>query len=403
MISATSTLLIIIFASFASFGLADSLLGTGWIVMRGELAVPVHYAGFISMTVALCSTAASLGSVRVVRRLGTGMMLALSVTFTAAALLLFSFSNNFIFLILAAIPLGLGNGSIDAGLNNYVALHYDARRMSWLHCCWGLGASCSPLIMSAYLSRGQSWRFGYRTVGGIQAALALCLFATLFLWKRCDAARAANVTTQGGDTGGKHPSFGALLKVAGVKSALFTFVCYCSCESIAGLWSASYLTLIRGAAPELAARWVSLFYAGIMAGRFFGGILTARLNNKQMVRLCQGIITCGVIMLALPLPAQLNNIFMPLTMLLIGLGCGPIFPSLIKATPANFGAENSQAIIGMQMASSYASVMLMPPLFGRLASLTSFAFFPAVLALFLLLQFLLVGRLFRRAGTCKES
>jgi len=375
----TMLILILIYVSFISLGLPDSLLGSGWPSMFAFLQVPIHYAGVISMTIGGGTVVSSLLSAKVIRRFGTGVVTASSVFMTAAALVGFSLSRNFLIICFCALPLGLGAGSVDAALNNYVALHYQAKHMSWLHCFWGVGASISPLIMSACLRGGHGWYLGYRTVGVIQLCLAAVLLLSLPLWRK---------NSGGPERGAAPPGTGALLRLRGLKQALGAFFFYCTVESTTGLWGASYLVTIRGIAPETAARWIALYYGGITAGRLVSGFLTLRLNNRGMIRLGQTVSVCGAAALFLPFSQTvLPGLF------LIGLGLAPVFPSLTHETPDNFGAASSQAIMGMQMASAYVGTTLMPPLFGRAATLTGFAILPGFIAAALVIQIVLVERL----------
>jgi len=373
----TVLLLIIIYISFISLGLPDSLLGSAWPSMYNLLNVPLHYAGIISMIIASGTVISSIFSARIIKRCGTGVVTAVSVLMTAAALTGFSFSKSFYFLCLFAVPLGLGAGSVDAALNNYVALHYKARHMSWLHCFWGVGASIGPLIMSSFLINKNSWNLGYRTISIIQFCLVFILFISLPLW---DKKRAESAEKQ------KSVGFRNLFSIAGVKQILIAFFCYCSLETITGLWGASYLVIEKRISPEIAARWVTLYYLGITAGRFISGFITMKLNNKQMVRMGQIIIGCGIITLILPL----GNAALFCGLFMIGLGCAPIYPSLLHETPVNFGAEYSQAIMGIQMGSAYVGTTIMPPIFGWLASFLSFSIFPICIGIILIVMLITV-------------
>ena len=377
-------LLIIIYLSFISLGLPDSLLGSAWPSMYGSLNVPLHYAGFISMIVAGGTVVSSILSEKVIRRFGTGPVTAVSVLMTAAALLGFSFSHSFLFLCLFAIPLGLGGGSVDAALNNYVALHYKARHMSWLHCFWGVGATIGPVIMSSFLINKNSWNSGYRAISIIQFSLVLILFISLALWKNNNSAE--------NKTGNDSVKFNKLFGITGVKEVLFAFFCYCSIEMVTGLWGASYLVITKGISPEIAAQWIALYFLGITIGRFLSGFITIKFNNRQMVRMGQAVIGCGIIVLILPLgsSALLPGLF------LIGLGCAPVYPSLIHETPKNFGRENSQAIIGLQMASAYIGTTFMPPIFGQLASFIDFRIFPLFIGIILIAKIILTETLNRK-------
>jgi fucose permease len=375
----TILLLIIIYLSFISLGLPDSLLGSAWPTMYGDLSVPLYYAGIISMIIAGGTVVSSLFSGKIIRRFGTGIVTISSVFMTAAALIGFSFSHNFLYLCFWAVPLGIGAGAVDSALNNYVALHYKAKHMNWLHCFWGVGASIGPLIMSAYLANGDTWILGYRTVGIIQFFLVVILFFSLPLWNK-------NKTNELQMQTEKHKTitYWSLFNLPGMKQILVAFFSYCTIEAITGLWGASYLVTIRNISPEDAARWIALYYIGITAGRFISGFLSIRLNNRQMVRLGQSLIACGIVMLLLPF-----NYLLLAGFFTIGLGCAPIYPSLLHETPHYFGKEYSQVIMGMQMASAYIGTTLMPPLFGRLATFFDFSVFPIFVGAVLIIKILM--------------
>lgn len=370
-------LLAIIYLAFISLGLPDSLLGAAWPSMYPEFQVPVSYAGIISMVIALGTVISSLMSDRLTKRLGAGLVTAISVAMTALALFGFSFSHSFWMLILWSIPYGLGAGSVDAALNNYVALHYKSRHMSWLHCMWGVGASAGPYIMGFALSHGQNWNGGYRYIGILQVILTFILFISLPLWKKekKDAASESDATSD------HILTLREIFAIPGVKSVMLMFFCYSAIEQTSGLWASSYLVLHKGVAPETAATFASLFYIGITIGRAISGFITMKLNDTQMIRLGQGIIFLGVLALFLPLGSTISLI----GFILIGLGCAPIYPCIIHSTPDHFGADRSQAIIGVQMASAYVGTCLMPPVFGLIANNITVALLPAYLILFLVL------------------
>lgn len=370
-------LLAIIYLAFISLGLPDSLLGAAWPSMYPEFQVPFSYAGIISMVIALGTVISSLMSDRLTKRLGAGLVTAISVAMTALALFGFSFSHSFWVLILWSIPYGLGAGSVDAALNNYVALHYKSRHMSWLHCMWGVGASAGPYIMGFALSHGQNWNGGYRYIGILQVILTFILFISLPLWKKekKDAASESDATSD------HILTLREIFAIPGVKSVMLMFFCYSAIEQTSGLWASSYLVLHKGVAPETAATFASLFYIGITIGRAISGFITMKLNDTQMIRLGQGIILLGVLALFLPLGSTISLI----GFILIGLGCAPIYPCIIHSTPDHFGADRSQAIIGVQMASAYVGTCLMPPVFGLIANNITVALLPAYLILFLVL------------------
>ncbi len=371
-------LLVVIYLAFISLGLPDSLLGSAWPVMYREFSVPVSYAGGISMIIAAGTIVSSLQSDRLTKKFGTGKVTALSVLMTAAALFGFSISHSYAALCLWAVPYGLGAGSVDASLNNYVALYYASRHMSWLHCMWGVGASLGPYIMGYALTGGQGWNMGYLYIAILQIVLTAILLFSLPLWKK----RTAEGTDHSGEANAKPLSLRQIFSIPGAKEIMVTFFCYCALEQTAGLWASSYLVLQRGLSAETAAGFAGLFYIGITAGRAAGGFLTMKLNDTQMIRLGQGLILCGAVLLLLPFGERTALCGLVIT----GLGCAPIYPSVIHATPAHFGADKSQAVIGVQMASAYMGTCLMPPVFGFLANHIGAFLYPVFLLAILVLM-----------------
>ena len=379
-------LLAIIYISFISLGLPDALLGSAWPTMYGEFEVPVSFAGVISMIIALGTIISSLMSDRLTYKLGTGRVTAISVAVTAIALLGFSVSHSFWMLCLWAIPYGLGAGSVDASLNNYVALHYSSRHMSWLHCMWGVGASAGPYIMSYVLSGGQHWTAGYRVIGILQIILTAILFFSLPMWK-------GRKQADGGETDASKPlAFGEVIKIKGAKEVMITFFCYSALEQTSGLWASSYLALYKGVPNETAAFFGSMFFIGITIGRAINGFLTIKFTDTQLIRLGQGIIGIGVAAMLLPM----GQIVSLIGLILVGLGCAPIYPCVIHSTPAHFRKENSQAIIGIQMASAYVGICLMPPLFGLIANHISISLLPIYLLAILVAMVVMHERLIRK-------
>ena len=385
-------LLAVIYLSFISLGLPDSLLGSAWPSMYGTFGVPVSYAGLISMIISAGTIVSSLQSDRLTRRLGPGRVTALSVGMTAAALFGFSVSGSFWLLCLWAVPYGLGAGSVDAALNNYVALHYASRHMSWLHCMWGLGAAIGPSVMGMALSGGAGWNMGYRYISLLQVGLTAVLLLSLPLW-RVHKGRGG----EGGGVSAKPLTLAQVVRIPGAKAVMGAFFCYCGLEQTAGLWASSYLTLEQDLPAETAAGFAALFFLGVTAGRGLSGFLTLALNDRQMVRLGQGITALGILALLLPAGGEAAALA---GLVLVGLGCAPVYPCFIHATPEHFGAENSQAVIGVQMAGAYVGTCLMPPLFGLIASRVSPALFPAYLLAVLLAMVYAHERLLRarRAG-----
>lgn len=378
-----SLLLALIYVSFISLGLPDSLLGSAWPQMQESLGVSLSLGGVISFLITASTILSSLMSHRVIQRFGTGGVTMCSVAMTALALLGFSLSNSFFALCLWAIPYGLGAGSVDAALNNFVALHCKAKHMSWLHCFWGIGATGGPYIMGLCLSRGMGWQAGYRTISFLQMALTLILLLSLPLWKKQE------LPLSGGETvRPQTPQWGKLLKRPGVKAALTAFFFYSALELTTGLWGSSYMVAVRGISAETAAKWISLFYLGITAGRFFSGFLTLRFSDDTMVRLGEGTAILGIILMLLPL----HNLFLCLGLILTGLGCAPIYPSLLHATPQRFGKSLSQSLMGAQMAISYLGSTTMPPVSGFLSEKISMGLYPILLLVFALCMTILTEK-----------
>ena len=370
-----SLLLALIYVSFISLGLPDSLLGSAWPQMQESLGVSLSLGGVISFLITASTILSSLMSHRVIQRFGTGGVTMCSVAMTALALFGFSLSNSFFALCLWAIPYGLGAGSVDAALNNFVALHCKAKHMSWLHCFWGIGATGGPYIMGLCLSRGMGWQAGYRTISFLQMALTLILLLSLPLWKKQE------LPLSGGETvRPQTPKWGKLLKRPGVKAALTAFFFYSALELTTGLWGSSYMVAVRGISAETAAKWISLFYLGITAGRFFSGFLTLQFSDDAMVRLGECTAIVGILLILLPL----HNLFLCLGLILTGLGCAPIYPSLLHATPRRFGKSLSQSLMGTQMAISYLGSTTMPPVSGFLSEKISMGLYPVLLLVFAL-------------------
>ncbi len=388
-------LLGIIYVAFISLGLPDSLLGSAWPTMYQEFSVPVSYAGGISMIIAAGTIISSLESDRLTKKVGTGKITAVSVLMTAAALFGFSVSHSYAALCLWAVPYGLGAGSVDASLNNYVALHYASRHMSWLHCMWGIGASLGPYIMGYALIDGQSWNMGYLYIAVLQIMLTVVLFFSLPLWKK----QKTDNEVHSNPEIAKPLSLRQILKISGAKEIMITFFCYCALEQTTGLWASSYLVLQRRLTAENAAGFASLFFIGITAGRAVSGFLTLKLNDIQMIRLGQGMILYGIICLLLPF----GSISALLGLVLIGVGCAPVYPSLIHSTPTHFGAEQSQAVIGVQMASAYVGTCFMPSVFGFLASYISLSLFPLYLLAILILMAAMYTRMLTQLKKMKKT
>ena len=376
-----SLLLVLIYICFISLGLPDSLLGSAWPVLHNEISVPVSYAGIISATITAGTILSSLFSDKLLHKFGAGLVTAVSITTTAICLFGFSISNQFWMLILWSIPFGLGAGGVDAILNNYVALHYKAQHMSWLHCMWGVGASISPYIMSFALVKLENWNGGYLIVSIIQIILSLVIFISVPLWKKGST---DNTDTQK-QAESKSLSFKEIFSIKGAIPCFLMFFCYCAMEVTASLWASTYLVENWSFSPETAAGYASMFYIGVTLGRLINGFLAMGLGDKFLIRMGTVIIAIGIALLFIPF----HSIFALIGFVIIGLGCAPIYPCIIHMTPNVFGEDKSQAMIGVQIAFAYIGILAMPPLFGVIAENISISLLPIYLFVFLALIFVM--------------
>ncbi len=372
-------LLAVIYLAFISLGLPDSLLGSAWSTIRTDFDVPLSYMGLISMIISGGTIISGLMSERLTKKFGTKNVTIISVFLTAIALFGFSVTTEFYQMCLWGIPYGLGAGAIDAALNNYVALHYSSRHMSWLHCFWGVGTIVSPYIMSYALTHS-AWTDGYRIVSYLQFGILAVLLLTLPLWK-------INKSAAVGESNTKILGIKGALKIKGVPFLLIGCLSYCAAESTTMLWASSYLEGTRGATKDEAAAFGSLFFIGITVGRFLAGFISDKLGDNTIIRLGTAIALFGVLCIAFPFKTASIIGF-----IIIGLGCAPVYPCIIHSTPKNFGAENSQGIIGIQMASAYVGSTFMPPIFGLIANHISLKLMPVYLAFFFILLLIMISK-----------
>jgi len=367
--------LALIYLAFISLGLPDSLLGSSWPLMHLSFGVPVGSAGFLAIIVSTGTILSSLLSHRLIRRFGTGGVMVGSVSLTAIALLGTSLAPSFWMLIVLAIPMGIGAGAVDSGLNAFVAKHYAAKHMNWLHCFWGVGAMLGPILISALTKSGFGWRSGYFSIAMLQVALVTLLLFSLPMWRQFERRSARGEAEHDTEEKAKHTSLLAPLRAAGAKYAMATFFLYVTVENSFMLWGASYLVKVKGNLPADAAGWVSLFFVGITAGRALSGILSAKLSSEKLIRLGIMLVLGGLVVLLLPLP----NAVAPAALLVIGFGLAPIFPAMLHLTPVYFSKQDTQASMGLQMACAYTGSTLMPPLFGQIFAHTTFALMPVFL------------------------
>lgn len=392
-------LLAVIYVAFISLGLPDAVLGAAWPTMSVDLGAPISWAGGISMTISAGTIVSALLSDRMTLHFGAGKVTAVSVALTALALFGFSVAPNYWVLILLAIPYGLGAGGVDAALNNYVAIHYESRHMSWLHAMWGIGALTGPYVMGFALGAGQGWPWGYRYISILQVALTAILIFSLPLWKKRSEAKTGEVSGESdgtvNDETRKPLGVRGVLAIRGAKEILVMFFCYCALESTAMLWGSSYMVLGKGIDKTTAAMWASLFCIGITVGRLASGFLTMKFNDPTMIRLGQALVLTGIVSMLLPLPYNIGTI---VGLMIIGLGCAPIYPCVIHSTPVYFDEDKSQAIVGMQMACAYVGSMCMPPVFGLIAQHISVLWFPLYMLVFLVLMVIMHESLRKKCG-----
>lgn len=377
-----TVLLVIIYIAFISLGLPDAILGSAWTMIYEDLNVPISYAGLVTMIITGGTIISSFFSGKMIKKFGTWKVTTFSVFLTAMGLLGVYFAPSFIWICLLAVPLGLGAGAVDSALNNFVANHYEAKHMNWLHCFWGIGATSGPFIMSFYLLKENGWRSGYATIGIIQSILVVCLLLSLPLWRKFEDSKEEE------KKGSTSINVKTLLKLPGAKPTLIAFLCYCGIELTTGLWASSFLVFNSGLSAGLAAKWVSLYYLGITVGRFLAGFLSMKLNNKQMIRVGQLICLLVAVLLMIPF----SNNFKLVGLILIGLGCAPIYPAMLHETPNKFGKDLSQEIMGIQMATAYVGSTIVPPLFGMLSKFSGFGILPGFLLIFIVVMLLSTER-----------
>lgn len=373
----TTVLLVVIYMAFIGLGIPDSLFGTAWPAIYSEFQLPISFASFVTVTISGGTIVSSMASARVIERFGTEKVSAFSTAMTTAALLGFSCSGNLLMLCLFAVPLGLGAGAIDTALNNYVAVHYSAVHMSFLHCFYGVGVSVSPYILSLVISGEQGWRGGYRAAFGIQLCIALMLLFTLPIWKK------AHGNKDGEDRQERKAlTLKEIVKIPGVKLMWCLFITSCAIECTCGGWGSTFLVEYRHMAAEQAARMVMFYYMGMALGRFCSGVLAVRLDSWQIIKIGQWVLGTAIVMLLLPLPVSASA----LGLFLVGLGNGPLFPNFNYLTPQNFGEDASQSVMGTQMAASYVGIMAAPAVCGILGQFFGMGIFPPYLMAFFMIM-----------------
>ena len=389
-------LLVVIYIAFIGLGLPDSLFGTAWPAIYTEFGVPVSLGSIVSFISCFGTLISSLFSPKILNRFGTGKVTAVCTLVTVAALLGNSFAQSFWWLLLMAIPLGLGAGCIDAGLNNYVALHYKASDMNYLHCFYGIGVTVSPYLMSLALSGQNNWRDGYRLAFLIQLAISAVLLLALPLWKRSNEASSLENCKEDNP---RTLSMREMAKIPAIRAVWMVFITNCGVEVSTGAWVSTYLVQSNGMALDAAARVVMCYYMGFALGRLVSGLLSAKFTSWQLIKYSEILMTAAVVLMLLPL----GSIAAAIVLFLVGFGCGPVFPNMTHLAPQNFGRDVSQSVIGSQMAAAYVGIMALPPLFGLLAQFVGAWLLPWYLLLLCALMLCATFRLMmlmRQKGRC---
>lgn len=381
-------LLVVIYVAFIGLGLPDTILGAAWPLMHPDLSVPISAAGILSIIASIGTIISSLLTPKFLRILGTGKLVAYSIALTAIASIGFGFADSFGALCLWAIPMGVGAGAVDVAMNNFAAIYLESKHTNWLHASWGIGATLSPAILSCSIMFGNSWRGAYEIVAILLAIVFVLILISLPLWRKIETSNIAqdSASLQNAST----PKTSALslreaLRVPGMKLSFLTFFFYSALEISTGLWCGTYLTAC-GFKPETGALCVSLMFASVMIGRIISGFFAIKFTDHRLIYAGIFIVAIGCLVLSLPLPLWM----LPVCICLLGLGCAPVYPSLIHATPARFGEALSSQAISIQLAGSYVGSILMPPAFGLVAAKISVHLWPISLSIFVGLLLLCV-------------
>lgn len=362
-------LLIVIFIDFIGLGIPDSLFGAAWPAINSDFGLPISAANAVTVTMTVCSIISSLMSAKLTEKFSTSKIAAVSTALTAVGLFGFSISKNIYMMFFFTLFLGFGAGAIDAALNNYVAVHYRASHMNFLHCFYGIGVTLSPYLMSLAL-KNRSWQSGYRLAFIIQLVISIIAFVSLPLWQKNGR------LSESSDEKSEKSSFADLVKLPGIKSTWLVFFGSCALEYVSGTWSSSFLVNSRGITVDRAALFVTVYYGGIAFGRFLSGIFSSKLKPQQIILIGTILIIPAIVLVSQPFIPNLIAV----GMFLIGLGNGPLYPNMVHLTPIRFGAQRSQAVMGSQMAAAYIGILSMPALTGFLAQKFSTDIFPYCLA-----------------------
>ncbi|MBQ7323925.1 MAG: MFS transporter [Clostridia bacterium] len=362
-----SFLLFIIYIAFIGLGLPDSMFGTAWPAIYADFALPISYGSFITSIVACGTIVSTLFSARLIHKFGTNKVVAVSTLLTAVALLGFSFSNNIWVMMLLSVPLGLGAGAVDVALNNYVALHYSAKQMSFLHCFYGIGVSVSPYVLSLVIGGENGWRNGYQIAFFIQIAISILLFASQSVWNKVGKTESSTEVDEV-----KNLTIRETLKIPGVKSMCALFFLTCVIECRFSCWGITYLVEYKHMSAEQAASVILFYFVGMALGRFLSGVFADKVHSWKIIMIGELVLGVAVFLLALPGSAMLSSI----GLFMIGLGNGPLFPNFNHLAPESFGKDVSESVISLQMAAAYVGVLVGPLLCGLLGQGLGMFIFP---------------------------
>lgn len=377
------TLLVVIYIIFISLGLPDSLFGVAWPVLHIEFGIPENFASFYSIIIGCCTGGVSIFSGFFIRKFGTSKVTIVSILLTIIGMLGISFSPNIIVMMLFAVILGWGAGAIDSGLNNFVSLHYKAIHMNFLHAFWGIGVTLSPIIMSFFLGGDNpEWRNGYRAIVIIQTVIFFIALMSLKRWTEVEKNDSVQEPQQVEEVK-KDKNIFQILSIKGVIFGILSLGFYCSMEFLLGTWGASFLVNVYDFGADTAAKWVSLYYGGIMLGRIVSGLVSLKIKSKNLVRFGILFSLVGMILLMLPIGELAIT-----GLLLIGFGFGPVFPNVLHLIPERFGKKYSPDITGFHMGGAYLIGFSAQLTYGFVATATTFKITPYVIIVILGLLFI---------------
>ena len=372
-------LLIVIYLIFISLGLPDSFIGSCWPTISEYFKISRDFQGIFSLIVSFFTIASSFLTIKLTKYLKNYGVIAISIGLTISGLIIIGFSDNYYLLLLAAIPLGFGGGAIDSILNSYVSLHYKAIHLNFLHAFWGIGAFISPLIIGSFIVDPRGFKDAAFVLSIIQTTILIITLSTLVLWVKVDKIYnidSRNITNS--ENNKENIGFFNTFKLRGVIFACITFFSYIAIESLAYSWFTSLCVFGMNIDNDIASKYLSLFYIAISLGRVISGLLSIKIKDKNLIRIGEGILLNGIILLTF----KFNFVFMPIALFIIGLGCGPIYPSIVHSTVDKFTSKYSSAVMSIQIGFAYMANISVAPLFGILGNATTFLILPYIMLIF---------------------